>query len=148
MVKAYILVEKTSIFKEDNNFYFGNNVKKDTIKNEFFSQYDRREQTAPYGVKCVLSFDNCGVTDTFVIDVSRYFFDVFDDNEVTAIFNVGDNVFCLHVVFDREKILDTEEAISDIFLEKWFSNADFEQGDDCDQLFTKDRFSMYETVVE
>ena len=135
MVEAKLRVETTDARNYSNPFY-GNVLAKDVIEQILYCDKDARGNIAPSGIKAALKLANNVVMD---ITISRHYL----DEEVGGgfdcfycSFKADGKFYKVHVWFDCGNI-------KGVSLSEWFFFGDYEDGEDANRIYKKDKDFVY-----
>ena len=152
MIEAKIRVEKTTTSKF-NTRYYGNVMHKYITENIILRDFDKRgSEIAPMGIKATLSVkgidDNGEVYEINVYDITinRYYLDYLDTNdglmEYYCHFSIDGRIYQFNLDIDYET-----KKIKDYYIEEWYNDAEFEEGEDADNIYRKDEFVTFTEYI-
>lgn len=152
MIEAKIRVEKTTTNKF-NTRYYGNVVDKYVTENILLRDFDKRgNEIAPMGIKATLSvkdLDSKGevyAINVYDITINRYYLDYLDtDNglmEYYCHFSIDGRIYQFNLYIDCET-----KKIKDYYIEEWFNDAEFEEGEDAANIYRKDEFVTFTEYI-
>ncbi len=152
MIEAKIRVEKTTTNKFKTHYY-GNVMHKYVTENIILRDFDKRgNEIAPMGIKATLSvkdLDSNGevyAINVYDITINRYYLDYLDtDNglmEYYCHFSIDGRIYQFNLYIDCET-----KKIKDYYIEEWFNDAEFEDGEDAANIYHKDEFVTFTEYI-
>ena len=152
MIEAKIRVEKTTTDKFKTRYY-GNVMHKYVTENIILRDFDKRgNEIAPMGIKATLSVkdidDNGEVyaINVYDITINRYYLDYINtDNglmEYYCHFSIDGRIYQFNLYIDCET-----KKIKDYYIEEWFNDAEFEDGEDAANIYRKDEFVSFTEYI-
>lgn len=152
MVEAKIRVEKTTTNKFKTRYY-GNVMHKYVTENIILRDFDKRgNEIAPMGIKATLSvkdLDSKGevyAINVYDITINRYYLGYLDtDNglmEYYCNFSIDGRIYQFNLYIDCET-----KKIKDYYIEEWFNDAEFEDGEDAANIYRKDEFVTFTEYI-
>jgi hypothetical protein len=151
MIEAKIRVEKTTTNKL-NTHYYGNVVRKSITEDILYRDFDKRgDEIAPSGIKCILCVGDKDVNGevyeghVYDITINRYYLDYLDTDdgmiEYYCHFSVDGRIYEFTVFFDC-----TTKKIKDYYIEEWYDEGDFENGDNPANVYKNDVVTLIEYI--
>ena len=133
MVLQTVFAELVTTYNKSNPFY-GNRKHKQVINDVFETEFDRREDIAPFGVRVKVKEYIKGLDEfcELTISANRY---AFEDNRV--ILSFGEWVYELYISFTEDK-----KSIEYIVLDKWNEMVNFEDSEEPSVSWNEDKIEF------
>lgn len=113
-----------------NNPFYGKGYVVDKYKKTCYREFDKRRGIAPCGV--FLKFGDKNRYMTIKVWINRYYLDDLNDGCFNAIFSLDGNIYEVTAYFNGNKLFSAT-------VEEWLGNADFEDGNDADFVYSNSK---------
>jgi hypothetical protein len=145
MVEAKLRVEMIENREGSKNPFYGSTMVKKVVEDILIHDFDKRSDIAPCGVYATIAIDSTitlgegesplKTKRVFDIKVDRHYLDHENDNGYLAFFSIEEKVYELWVRFDGKRI-------TNITLSEWLQSGDFEDGNDADNVYNANDFTI------
>ena len=139
MIEAKLRVQRTEARLTDNPFY-GHSLIKKVTEDTLMHDYDKRTDVAPFGVMATIVVGDEETRYVFDIKINRYYFDHEGEGRYVAFFSIEEKTYEVWVFFKGD-------VIEDLWLSEWLTGADFENGEDADNIYHMDKFTTIDTFL-
>ena len=139
MIEAKLRVQRTEARLTNNPFY-GHSLIKKVTEDTLMHDYDKRTDIAPFGVIATIVVGDEETRYVFDIKINRYYFDHEGEGRYVAFFSIEEKTYEVWVFFKGD-------VIEDLWLSEWLTGADFENGEDADNIYHMDKFTTIDTFL-
>jgi len=151
MVEAKLRVEMTETRNGSKNHFYGNTMVKKVVEDILYHDTDKRKDVAPCGVCATIGIKSkvtLGEGDTpletlrvFDIKINRRYFDRESNiGGYVAYFSIEEKTYEVWVHFE-------DGHLTNITLSEWLQSSYFENGDNADNVYSKEVFTTISELI-